>query len=340
MTPSARRSTARPVSRARFSATPALPERLGDLRVDARRSRRPGAPAARAARGRGLALRARLALTNVLSSSPAALVRCCTGRAGREQRGADVVVDVVQGVAAFGVAAPTPPATRRTAGARRGPPASRARPRPRALCAVTVGSKPRPSMALAAGVKARTRSARLISTRDRWNEAEHQAQIGQPARSNGLARPGREDRRLGGVQRVEPADQPDLTGRRDQRVAEQVAEVPGHLVGPAQHLLEDARPGPGGGDQVAGEHQPHRVLVGAEVAGRDGRGGRAGLTPSAPPGTRDELEREAGQVQHAVRGPDRAARRARHQPHRQHVVAAGPRRPAGRRRPCGPRWPG
>ena len=92
-------------------------------------------------------------------------------RPGRaEQCRADVVVDVVEGVAPVRVPGPV---LRRPVDSRSAPwSASQSRTSTTArLCSVMVASKPRPSIALAVGANARTRSARLISIRERWKTA-------------------------------------------------------------------------------------------------------------------------------------------------------------------------
>src|SRR5699024_9113765 len=97
---------------------------------------------------------------------------------------------------------------------------------------------------------------------------QYQAQVGQAAPVEGSALAG-EDLALGRVEFVELAHQADVVGGGDEGVAEQGAQVLGHVVGPAQHLVEGAGAGSGGGDEVAREYAPHRLLVAAQVGGVD-----------------------------------------------------------------------
>ena len=317
-----------------------LPERLGDLGLDLRVvDDRVLEQRAGGALRRGLALRRPLGADERAVQQPGRAGQVLDRAGGAEQRGADVMVDVVERVAALGVGRP---GFQRPVGqaqrAAVGQPVEDVNDR-----GLVRGDR-RVEAEAVDRVRRRGEAPHQVGQADLHpgplERGEHQAQVGQPATVERPAGASREDRRLGGVERVEAADEPDLAGRRDQRVAEQFAEVGGHLVGPAQHLLESPGPRPGRGDHVVGEHQPDRVLVGAEVAelARSRRLSAAHGRHRLPRGFEPELE--TGQVQDTVLRLYGTARFARDQAHGEHVVAAGSRRPGARPPPCGPRWRG
>ena len=200
---------------------------------------------------------------------------------GPEQRSAHIVVDVVEGIAAFAVVRPV---LRRAVGKAQ-----------RVMVGQPVQDVDDGALVLGdGGIEAETvdRVGRRREGADQVREAdldpgpledgEDQAQVGQPPPVELPAAPGREDRTLRRVERVEPSQQPHLVRGRDQRVPEQLGEVPGDQVRPAQHRSERAGPGPRRGDQVVRQHQPDGVLIGAEIARRDPVGGPR-LSHQPPP---------------------------------------------------------
>ncbi len=204
---------------------------------------------------------------------------------GPEQRGAHVVVDVVEGVAAFAVVRPV---LRRTVGQAQ-----------RVMVGEPVQDVNDGALVLGdGGVEAETidRVRRRGEGADQIREAdldpgpledgEHQAQVRQPPPVELPAASGREDRTLRRVQCVEPSQQPHLMRGRDQRVPEQFGEVPGDQVRPAQHRSERSGPGTRCGDEIVRQHQPDGVLIGAQIARRDPVGGPrlSHLPPPAAPG--------------------------------------------------------
>ena len=203
---------------------------------------------------------------------------------GPEQRGTHVVVDVVEGVAAFAVVRP---GVGRAVGQAQ-----------RVMVGEPVQHVDDGTLVLGdGGIEAETvdRVGRRGKDADQIREAdldpgpledgEHQAQVGQPPPVELPAASGRKDRTLRRVKRVEPSQQPHLVRGRDQRVPEQFGEVPGDQVRPAQHRSERAGPGTRRGDEIVREHQPDGVLIGAQIARRDSVGGPR-LSHPPPPAAR------------------------------------------------------
>ena len=228
---------------------------------------------------------------------------------GPEQRGAHVVVDVVEGVAAFAVVRPV---LRRAVGQAQ-----------RVMVGKPVQHVDDGTLVLGdGGIEAETvdRVGHRGKGADEIREAdldpgpledgEHQAQVGQPPPVELPAASGRENRTLRRVERIEPSQQPYLVRGRAQRVPEQFGEVPGDQVCPAQYRGERAGPGTRRGDEIVREHQPDGVLVGAQIARRDPVGGpRLSHPPPPAPGAPRDFQAETGQVQDAVRCAHSAAGR-------------------------------
>jgi len=191
---------------------------------------------------------------------------------GPEQRGAHVVVDVVECVAAFAIVRPV---FRRAVGKAQ-----------RAMIGEPVKDVDDRALVLGDGgieTQAVDRVGHRGEGPDQIGEAdldpgpleegEHQAQVGEPPPVELPAASGREHRPLRGVERVEPSQQPHLVRGRDQRVPEQLGEVPRDQVRPAKHRGERAGPGTRRGDEIVRQHQPDGVLIGAEIARRHPLGG-------------------------------------------------------------------